>query len=155
MCRTIGYTPSQRASRLRRRTRGLFRNASFGAFGQQQETLPYMAALRSLVKTFVQVAHAAEIKYVWEKALFHALELQRLDAIAPLDVRCLTSFILLNLYTVMMMRLSTHGFFLEKQIFSFLDGNVSKVEPSFADWRKSETETPSIVVCFWLQNSVG
>ncbi|GAX27806.1 hypothetical protein FisN_13Hu087 [Fistulifera solaris] len=68
-----------------------------GAFGQQEVTLPYMNSLRSLVTSFVVAAHEADIKQVWETTLAHALELQRLDAIGPQDIRCMTPFMLLNL----------------------------------------------------------
>jgi hypothetical protein len=68
-----------------------------GTFGQWEETQMYMLAHNTLMDNYVQAAFVVEIKDVWEKALFHALELLRLDAIGPTDVRYTIPFMLLNL----------------------------------------------------------
>ncbi len=61
-----------------------------GNFALRRETHAYLGACCDLVHTYVQKAQAAKSINVWEKALFYALEVQRLEALRPVEVRSVT-----------------------------------------------------------------
>ena len=69
-----------------------------GFFNQVLRTEPFMTARGDYMETYVRAGHASDIKDVWEMALFHALELLRLDASGSTDALYVTPFILLNLH---------------------------------------------------------
>ncbi|GAX21659.1 hypothetical protein FisN_29Hu097 [Fistulifera solaris] len=69
-----------------------------GILGQYYVADTYMLARLNLVKSYWQAADATENKHVWEKALFHALELLRLDVSGAPDLLTIIPFILLNLH---------------------------------------------------------
>ncbi|GAX15112.1 hypothetical protein FisN_12Lu377 [Fistulifera solaris] len=54
-----------------------------GLFGQLDATANYMDARIGLIEMYLKAAFRVEIKNVWEKVLFHALEMQKLDANLP------------------------------------------------------------------------
>ena len=61
-------------------------------------TQPYMTARRNLMESYCwHAAYVTDVKCVWEKALFHALEILRLNACGPANLLDETVFILLNL----------------------------------------------------------
>jgi hypothetical protein len=62
-----------------------------------RHTEPYMRARFDLAESYFQAAYEVEIKAVWEKALFHSLEILRIDATDLLDVHRTTPFLLLYL----------------------------------------------------------
>ncbi len=68
-----------------------------GYFGLVPETHSYLNARRYLVETYIHASFSTEIKDVWEKALFHALGLLRLDMNDPFDIQMIIPFILLHL----------------------------------------------------------
>ncbi|GAX17122.1 hypothetical protein FisN_5Hu508 [Fistulifera solaris] len=69
-----------------------------GTFGQWEDTRVYMAARSNLVDAYWIAASVVDIKDVWEMALYHVLELQRLDVDGPFDTHLVTPFILLSLH---------------------------------------------------------
>lgn len=69
-----------------------------GLFSQWGETRAYISARRGLVEAYWCTANEVEIKDVWDKAAFHALETVRLDALGSTDVRFMIPFLLLNLH---------------------------------------------------------
>jgi hypothetical protein len=68
-----------------------------GDFGGFDETQNYMEARTHLADSYWTAAYDSEVKEVWEKALFHYLELLRLDASYKCEVRFRVPFILLYL----------------------------------------------------------
>ena len=74
-----------------------FFETQIGGFSQWDETRAYLSFRRNLVGAYVGAAYAAEFKGNYEKALYHALEVQRLNAGGELNARYNTPFILVNL----------------------------------------------------------
>lgn len=62
----------------------------------RRQTNAYLEARWDLAQAYIEVANVVQIKDIYEKTLFHILELQRLDAYSPLDVRKWTPFIVFN-----------------------------------------------------------
>lgn len=68
-----------------------------GNFRQGNEPYAYMAARRELAMCYYMAAMDAGLKCVWEKVLFHALAMLRLDVNDSLQMRLMVPFILLYL----------------------------------------------------------
>lgn len=68
-----------------------------GEFGDFDETQEYLDARAMLAASYWEAAYDFEVKEVWEKALFHYLELLRLDVTYRCVVRFRVPFILLYL----------------------------------------------------------
>ncbi|GAX27668.1 hypothetical protein FisN_13Hu237 [Fistulifera solaris] len=69
-----------------------------GDFGQCPKTQMYLAARHALMDTYETAASEVKIQEVYEKALFHALAVLRLDAEDGIETRYVAPFILLNLH---------------------------------------------------------
>ncbi len=70
---------------------------SAGDFGMSDDIQAYLKARNSLANAYWDAAYESEVKHVWEKALFHSLELLRLDASYDCETRFRVPFILLYL----------------------------------------------------------
>lgn len=68
-----------------------------GSFALGHQTRSYMVARRELTIHYFEAAFDVEIKSVWEKALFHSLELLRLDARDSVRMRLSVPFVLIYL----------------------------------------------------------
>jgi hypothetical protein len=68
-----------------------------GEFGELDETEKYLKACAKLAKSYWMAAYDCEVKEVWEKALFHYLELLRLDEMNGFNTKFRVPFILLYL----------------------------------------------------------
>lgn len=92
----------QRAVPLRNmRVRVLSENffeTQVGTFGRDPETSAYMEARGELAENYMRAAYVADIKAVWDTAIFHILELLRLDATGPMNWLDLLPFMLLNVH---------------------------------------------------------
>ncbi len=86
-----------RVNRMAIPLRRLF-ETQVGNFISFRETRAYLEACCDLMDLFVQAAQTAASNDVWEKALFYALEVQRLEATGLVEVRSVNPFLLLNLH---------------------------------------------------------
>jgi hypothetical protein len=69
-----------------------------GNFGQWEATQVYLTVRKDLMKVYMGAAFEPQSKVLYEKALYHALEIQRLDSHKSSEVRYMTPFMLVNLH---------------------------------------------------------
>lgn len=96
LCRTIATTTRRMEEEARMLGRTYFETHA-GNFGEFEEARCYVHERCDLAEAFWRMASACDVRQVWEKALFHCLELLRLDLQDTGLVHLRTPFILLHL----------------------------------------------------------